>query len=415
MSLLRRALAPMLERRAQSDPFSIPAPGAIGQMSLAGTVVTDDSALSIMTFFAGVRLIADTAAMTPVRAVTQSADGTRTPLVVSPDQITSPFHAFSLQEGISQIVTSLILRGNAYLVEVLWNAAGKPVKWRILNPDQVDVQWGPDGLRRYRINGAWWELSPVVHLTGFMIANSLTGVGIIEYCRNALGLGIALDDVAGNFFRNGIQSTGVIGVDAPLTQDEARSVAEQFASRHAGMKSAHLPVVMGGGAKYTPISLTPEDAQFIQSRQFQQGQIATLLGIPPHLLGMVEKTSSWGTGIEVLGRVFVDYTMRFFFTRLETMFTSWLDAGTFSEFVTDAITRADTTTRYINYQRALTDGWMNKDEVRLREGLPPLPDGAGQIYYTPMAQIPASNQQGLIASAPAAPIPAANPSTGAAS
>jgi len=298
-------------------------------------------------------------------------------------------------------------------VEVAWDGSLKPVKWRILNPDQVDVQWDDQGFRRYRINGAWWDSNLVHHLTGFMLPNALTGAGIIEYCRNALGIGIALDEMAGGFFKNGIMSAGIIGIDAPITTDEARSVAQQFAAKHGGVKNAGLPIVVGGGAKYTPLSLTPEDAQFLQSRQFQQGEIATLLGIPPHLLGMVDKTTSWGTGIEVQGRGFVDYTLRAYFTRLETLFTSWLTPGTFADFVTDAITRADTDTRYKNYQRALTDGWMNKDEVRLREGLPALPDGAGEVYYVPMSQIPASNPKGLIASAAAAPIPSDNPSTGA--
>jgi len=413
MSLLRRMVSPSLERRSMSDPFAIPAPGSFGQMSGAGTVVNDGSALSIMTFFAGVRIIADAVSTTPLRAVTQSPDGTRTPVKVSPVQITDPFHACSFQEGLSQIVTSLVLRGNAYLVEVAWDGSLKPVKWRILNPDQVDVQWDDQGFRRYRINGAWWDSNLVHHLTGFMLPNALTGAGIIEYCRNALGIGIALDEMAGGFFKNGIMSAGIIGIDAPITTDEARSVAQQFAAKHGGVKNAGLPIVVGGGAKYTPLSLTPEDAQFLQSRQFQQGEIATLLGIPPHLLGMVDKTTSWGTGIEVQGRGFVDYTLRAYFTRLETLFTSWLTPGTFADFVTDAITRADTDTRYKNYQRALTDGWMNKDEVRLREGLPALPDGAGEVYYVPMSQIPASNPKGLIASAAAAPIPSDNPSTGA--
>jgi HK97 family phage portal protein len=227
-----------------------------------------------------------------------------------------------------------------------------------------------------------------------------------------LGLGIALDDVAGEFFRNGIMSTGVIGVDAPLSQDDARAVAEQFSMRHSGVRRAHLPIVMGGGAKYTPISLTPEDAQFIQSRQFQTGEIATLLGIPPHLLGIVDKTTSWGTGIEIQGRAFVDYTLRAYYKRLESFFTKYLRPGTYAEFVTDALTRADTTTRYAGYHSALMDGWLNTDEVRLREGLPPLPNGAGQVYRTPATQIPSSDAEGIIASGPAAALPSDNPNTG---
>ena len=415
MSFLRRAIKPIMERRAygQSDPWTIPPPGnALGQMSSAGTVVNDTSALSIMTFFAGVRIISDSVSMTPIRAVTQEIDGTRRPVVDKPDQITNPFVECSLQQGISQIVVSLILRGNAYLVVTDYGPKMVPIKWRILSPDQVDVQWDLQGSRVYRINGVIWDHSPVVHLTNFMLPNSLMGVGIIEYCRNALGLGVALDDVAGEFFRNGIMSTGIISVEAPMTADETRTAAAQFSANHSGVKRAHMPIVMSGGAKYTPMSLTPEDAQFIQSRQFQQGEIATLLGIPPHLLGIVDRTTSWGTGIEVQGRGFVDYTLRSYYQRLQTMFTAWLEPETYAEFITDALTRADTKTRYENYHMALVDGWQNADGIRLQEGLPPLPNGAGQIYRVPLQQVAVSDANGIIAAAPTTALPTENPNAG---
>jgi HK97 family phage portal protein len=317
----------------------------------------------------------------------------------------------TLEEGLTQIVTSLILRGNAYLYQVEWDTNG-PTCWRILHPDQIAVSWDDNGYRKYRVGGVDADAQNIDHISNFMLPNSLKGAGIIEYCRNSLGLGVALDDVAGEFFRNGIMSTGVIGVDAPLSPDEARAVADQFGQRHAGVRRAHLPIVMGGGAKYTPISLTPEDAQFIQSRQFQSGEIATLLGIPPHLLGIVDRTTSWGTGIEVQGRAFVDYTLRAYYKRIESFFTRYLRPGTYAEFVTDALTRADTATRYAGYHNALMDGWLNTDEVRLREGLPPLPNEAGQVYRTPASQIPASNGDGTIAAAPAAGLPSDNPNTG---
>jgi HK97 family phage portal protein len=344
-----------------------------------------------------------------VRAVQIATDGTRVPVAPAPAQIVDPFDEASLEQGNSQIVMSLLLRGNAYVVSTLWEPDGTQITGRIVNPDQVRVEWDKNGRRKYTIGGVEIDSWRVTHLTTFMLPGALVGAGIVEYCRNAIGLGVALDDVAGGFFRNGIMSTGVIGIDAPMTPDEARATAEQFSSLHSGVRRAHLPIVISGGAKYTPISLTPDDAQFLQSRQFQQGEIATLLGIPPHLLGMVDRTTSWGTGIEVQGRAFVDYTLRGYFQRLQSMYTGWLRPGQYAEFITDAITRADTQTRFGNYQKALGGptgpGWMNRDEIRMREGLPPLPDGEGQEYFTPA--ITADTPSG-----PAAPIPSENPNTG---
>lgn len=415
MSIFRRAVAQSLERRdwaGGSDPFSIPAPGSLATaLSAAGTEVTDQSALSLTTFFAGVRIIADSVTFLPLRAVVVEKDGTRTPVVPTPDVLVDPFSGCSLQEGLSQIVTSLILRGNAYALAVDWDAIGDPIRWRILNPDQVAVDWDRQGMRRYKINGQVYDPAFMTHVTNFMLPNGLKGSGVVEYCRNALGLGVALDEVAGSFFKNGTMASGVISIDQPLTPDEARAAALQFQQNHSGSKRAHLPVIMGGGAKFQQMSLSPDDAQFLQSRQFADGSVATLLGIPPHLLGLVDKTTSWGTGIEVQGRGFVDYTLRPYIQRLETVFTSWLKPGMFASFSTDALTRADTATRYANYHLMLSDGWANKDYIRLLEGLPPLPDGAGQVYYTPSSQVPTSSGDGLVA-APATPIPPDNPTTG---
>lgn len=418
MSVVLRAL----ERRStipgpwDGSALAIPAPGSGGRMSTAGQPVSESTSLGIITLFAGVRIIADAVSTTPLRAVTVNPDGTRKPVVPSPPAVVSPFMAFTLQEGLSQIVTSLILRGNAYLYVVKRGPSFKPSLLRILHPDQVDVSWDANGYRAYKINAQAVPATSMVHLTGFMLANALKGAGIIEYCRNALGIGIALEDVAGQFFQNGIMASGIIGVDAPLTDEQSRQAAELFTSRHAGSGKAFKPVVLGGGAKFTPISLTLEDAQFLQSRQWSESQIATLLGIPPHLLGIVDRTTSWGTGIEVQGRAFVDYALRAFFVRLSNMFTSFLDDGTYADFITDAITRADTAVRYDNYAKALGSmngiGWMNRDEVRALEGYPPLPDGEGQLYFVASTSVPSSQLPPPGTTDPTN-IPPNDPSTGA--
>jgi len=424
MSALTRALAsPVVEARGilpgpwDGSALAVPAPGSTGQWSTAGQRVDEPSALGIVTLFAGIRIIADAVSTTPVRAVTVNGDGTRSPVAPSPDQVTSPFDGCTLQEGFSQLVTSLILRGNAYLYGTGWTfKAGKaiPSAMRILHPDQVSVAWGTDGQRSYKINNTLVDSWKMFHLTGFMLPNSPRGASIIEYCRNALGIGIALEDVAGQYFQNGLMTTGMVSTDMPLTDDQARQAAAQFQGRHAGSGRAFLPIVLGGGAKFTPISLSLQDAQFLQSRQFSANQMATLLGIPPHLLGIVDKTTSWGTGIEVQGRAFVDYALRSFYVRIGNLLTSILPDGMFADFITDAITRADTAIRYQNYAVALGSnngvGWMCVDEVRAFEGMAPLPNGAGRTYFVPAASVPVGSSP---TTSGAIGIPVTDPSTGA--
>jgi HK97 family phage portal protein len=409
VSVLVRAFGRDRRSVAPFDPSALalpsPAGSGMGVASATGRPVDTDTALSIMTFYRGVQLIADSIALLPLQAVRQLPDKTREPVGEKPGVIVNPFLGVSLQEGVSQILTSLIIRGNAYLFpgRVVGNEV---LQWRIVSPDSVSVRWAEDGsVREYRIGGQLYpDARFVTHLTGFMMPGSATGAGLLEYCRNSLGLTVALTESAGTLFANGVMSSGIISMDQPMDDGQARSVADQFRQNHAGVKKAHAPIVLGGGATYTPISITPDDAQFLQSRQFQQGEIATMLGIPPHLLGIVDRTTSWGTGIEVQGRAFVDYTLRAYIQRLQTMFTGWLDEGVWAEYDTDSLTRAETATRFDNYTKAIGAGILNVDEARAREGLRALPGGLGQTYYQSTLWIPAGQ-------AAAAPVPTENPNT----
>ena len=402
MSVFSRAL----NRRAMPAAFdgaalTLPSNVSGGVNAATGRPVDTEGVLSITTFYRGVQLIADSIALLPLQAVKQLKDGTRQPLTVKPGVIVDPFLGISLQEGVSQILTSLIIRGNAHLFpgRVVGNEV---IQWRIASPDAVSVSWA-DEKRVYRLGGKVYD-GPVTHLTGFMLPGAATGVGVLEMCRNSFGLNIAQTEAAGTLFANGVMSSGIISIDAQIDDVQARMAADQFKQNHAGIWRAHAPIVLGGGAKYTPISMTPDDAQFLQSRQFEQGQIATMLGIPPHLLGIVDRTTSWGTGIEVQGRAFVDYTLRSYIQRLQTMFTGWVGDGVWAEYDTDALTRAETATRYENYTKGINAGILNVDEARAREGMPALPNGLGQTYYQSTLIVPAGQ------AAPAA-VPTENPNT----
>lgn len=404
MSVLGRAFG--LERRALPaplDPTALALPSNTGGSSFKQ--VDTNTALSIGTFYRGVELITNDLAYLPLRAMKQTASGARTPFTeaTAPGIITNPFLGLTLPEGMSQLLTSLVMRGNAYLFpgKVV---GGEVLQWMIVSPDSVQVEWSKDHSERvYRLGGRVYT-GPVTHVAGFMLPGAPTGLSLIATQALSLGLTSQLAESASTMFANGVMASGIIGIDGPLTPDAARATAEQFMQNHSGVKKAHLPIVIGGGAKFTPLSMTPEDSQFLQSRQFQQGDIATMLGIPPHMLGIVDRTTSWGTGIEAQNRNYYDHTLKPYVRRFEHMFTTWLPQGVWASFDTDEIVRAETGTRYENYAVALNNGFLNRDEVRAREGLPPLPDGLGQTFNQSVQSAP-------IGEAEAAAIPTGQPET----
>jgi HK97 family phage portal protein len=396
-----------LERRAAAVPFDPTALALPLNVSGGGSgrPVDTMTALGIGTFFRGVELIANDLSYLPLRAMKQRADGTREPFTeaTAPGIVTNPFLGLTLAEGMKQLLTSRIIRGNAYMFpgKVI---GGEVLQWMIVSPDAVQCEWAKDhSTRVYRLGGKVYN-GPVIHVAGFMLPGAPTGIGVLEAHRMQLGLTASLTESASMMFANGIMSSGIISMDAPMSQDNARAVAESFRQNHAGVKKAHVPIVLGGGAKYQQLSISPNDAQFLESRQFQQGEIATLLGIPPHLLGIVDRTTSWGEGIEAQNRGYYDHTLKSYVKQFEAMFTSLLPANVWASFDTDELIRADTQTRYQNYETALNNGFLNPDEIRAREGLPPLPGGLGQIFRQSVQSVPAGT------AAPAA-IPTGAPAT----
>lgn len=408
-----------VERRAAPVPFDPAALALPSNVAGAGggRPVDAASALGIGTFYRGVELITNDVAYLPLKAVKQMADGSRVPFTeaTAPGILTNPFFGLTLPEGLTQILTSLIMRGNAYGFPGAV-ANGEVLQWTLVSPDVVSVAWAANHSKRvYKLNGSVYN-GPVMHIVGFMLPGAPTGISLLEAYRVGLGLNMSLADSSASLFSNGIMASGVITMDAQMNADNARAVAESFKQNHAGASKAHLPIVLGGGAKWTQISLTPQDSQFLESRTFQQGEIATILGIPPHMLGIVDRTTSWGTGIEAQNRNYYDHTLKPYVKRIEHTFTSWLPAGVWAAFDTDEIIRADTATRYANYALALNNGWMNVDEIRALEGKPPLPDGQGQIYRQSVQSIPLGSGEAAAepTGQPATPDPAKALTTGGA-
>lgn len=379
MTILRRARA---GRQQRSGMGGVPIPSNLqmGYSSTTGVMVNDDVALSLPVFFRCIAILSSSVATLPLKAY-QNVDGVKVPLAVQPPIITDPFVGSTVIEGLDQLMISLLLRGNSYCAATQYDAMQRPERLLILPPDMVRVQRDATGRTVYIVNGESYDTSVIIHTKNMVPPGQLQGLSLVKVQKSLLGLGAAGDQLASAFFANGATQTGFISVPEAMESEDARELNEEFKARHTGLSNAWNPGVLTGGATWVQTSIDPEDAQFLQSRQFSDSRLATLCGVPPHLLGMVDKTTSWGTGIEVQGRAFVDYTLRNYLTRIEAMFTAMLPANQWAEFDTDQLTRADTATRYANYAVGTINGWLNIDDVHASEGLAPLPDGLGQKYY----------------------------------
>lgn len=300
MSITRRAV----NKRAflpsgAGDPWAIPSNGSLAAYTSSGVPVTEDTAMQLLAVAACVRLLATTVGGLPFDAVQMSGAVRRT-LEPPPLIISDPFGGANnlkwptRRTGFVQLMVSLLLRGNGYAMITGRDEDMRPSRIAVLHPDRVAVGVDGDGSRKYEVNRQPVPAYNMVHLLGLSMPESPIGMSVIEYARQAIGLGLAAEEFGARFFGSGAHLSGVIEVPGDLDRDRARQLKETFQASHGGLRNAHTVGVLSGGARWAPISVSPEDAQFLGTRAAQNLDIAMLFGIPPHMLGQVDRTTSWG-------------------------------------------------------------------------------------------------------------------------
>lgn len=384
MSLARRSVEQRVFIPSGSgDPWSIPTNGSLAAVTPSGIPVTESTAMSLLSVNACVRILSQTLANLPFQAVRLggAANNTKTPVSTQPLIMSDPFGGelnagmVKRREGIVQMMVSLLLRGNAYCLITSRDKTGRPNRLRVLHPDRVACGWVSEGVRAYEVDRKPVPTENIMHIVGISYPESPTGISVIQTARNAIGLGLAAETFGSRFFGNGAHMSGIIEIEADLDKERARQLKESFMSAHGGITNSHTVGVLSGGARWTPISVTPDDAQFLGTRGFSDLQMAMLFGIPPHLLMQTDKTTSWGTGIEQQSMNFLTYTLQWWVGLFEDAFTSMLANGQQAYMDVTALLRTDEAGRYAVYSAARSAAILTTNEIRDREGYAPIEGG----------------------------------------
>jgi HK97 family phage portal protein len=407
VSLFRRALEKRVYAPSGSgDPWAIPTNGSLAAVTSSGVPVTEDTAMQLIAVAACVRILSDAVSGLPFDAV--RANGVvRKTIEPPPTIVADPFGGANdtryptRRLGLGQVMVSLLLRGNAYLLVVARDSLGRPVRLRVLHPDRVDCEFNESGERVYQIDRKPVDSSDIVHLIGMCFPESPTGISVISHARQAIGLGLAAEEFGARFFGSGAHMTGIVHVPGDLDKERARQLKESFTASHGGLKNAHTVGILSGGAEWKPISVTPDDAQFLGTRAAQNLDIATLFGIPPHMLGQVDKTTSWGTGIEQQGLGFLAYTLSPWLGRIEDAWSAMLPKPHTARFNADALLRTDAAGRYAVYGAARSAGILTQNEIRALENFPPV-DGGDDIAAPLNSNVKPMKDTGASPSAPKA-------------
>ncbi|WP_246795635.1 phage portal protein [Burkholderia perseverans] len=216
--------------------------------------------------------------------------------------------------------------------------------------------------------------------------DGLRGMSQIRHVlRQPVSTAAAAGAVSENMMTEGLRPDIVLSSEGKVDRDQISSLREQWVERYSGLVNMNAPVVVGGGLKVEQISMTSADAQLIEREKLTVEDVARIFGVPPYMIGQLEKQTSFGTGLEQLGTAFVRYTLGRHMTKIEQEFNrkTAVRGKTRFEYDASALERGDTKTRYDGNSTAIgragAPGWMTPNEVRHAENLPPL-DGGDQLY-----------------------------------
>lgn len=368
-----------------------------GQNTLAGTLVTPDNAEKLTAVYSAVSLISEALASLPLHLMqtTQRGDqevknkARRHPLYRvlhdQPNRWQTAFEYRDMQVG------HLLLRGNAYS-EIIPGTNTPVAELVPLHPDRVLPFWAPDGSVAY-------EYSPLdgpkrillqdeVHHVRDRTKDGLTGVSRINLMAESLGLTRAAEEFGATYFGNGTAINGVLETDQPLSDEAYDRLKRDWEDRHRGPKNANRPVILEQGMEWKSMSVTAEQAQFLETRRFQVAEVARMFRVPPHMIADVERSTSWGSGIEEQGIAFVTYTLTPLIVRFEQAIKRDLltNAGRrafYPHFSVEGLLRGDSKSRAEYYRRLWNMGALTPNHIRELEDLNPSEDEGMDSYYIP--------------------------------
>ena len=361
----------------------------------AGKTVTEKSAMQLTAVYACVRILAEAIAGLPLHLYRRGKNGSKDKAADHP--LYSLLHDEPNPEMISFVfretmMTHLLLYGNCYS-QIIRDGRGQVTALYPLMPNQMSVDRDERGQLYYTylrsneeaatMSGSTVYLMPedVLHVPGLGF-DGLVGYSPIAMARNSIGMALACEEYGAKFFANGASPSGVL--EHPGTIKDISRLRESWNSVYGGSKNAGKVAILEEGMHYAPISISPNEAQFLETRKFQVDEIARIFHVPPHMIGDLERSTF--SNIEQQSLEFVKYTLNPWVCRWEQALTRALLSPRekreyFIKFNVDGLLRGDYQSRMNGYAVGRQNGWMSANDIRELENLDSIPAEQGGDLY----------------------------------
>lgn len=364
--------------------------------STSGKAVNERTAMQMTAVYACVRVLSEAVAGLPLHVYRYKEDGSREKALKHPlyrilhDEPNPEMSSFNFRET---LMGHLLLYGNAY-AQVIRNGRGEVTGLYPLMPSKMTVDRDSGGNLYYLYSRGsddapeagesgqvYLPPDQVLHIPGLGY-DGIVGYSPIAMAKNAVGLGIATEEYGAKFFANDASPSGIL--EHPGVLKNPDKVRESWNKLFRGSVNSHQIAVLEEGLKYQPIGISPDQAQFLETRKFRLNEIARIFRVPPHMVGDLEKSSF--SNIEQQSLEFVKYTLEPWLMRWEQamgrrLFTEGEKESYFIRFNVEGLLRGDYESRMNGYAVARQNGWMSANDIRELENLDRIPAELGGDLY----------------------------------
>ena len=357
MSIFKR------ESRASwsGEPIIPPFPG----LNIFGGSSTPsiDSALQVSAVWACIRLLASSVAMMPLHAFTMR-EGVRVQ-IPDPPLLVQPSNDASMHDFVYMTMVSLLLRGNAYGKILRRDNYGKPLQIELYDPDKIQVHVDAAGGIEYKTHtGAAINSLDMWHVRAYRMPGSPVGLSPIKYAAQSINTDAAIRAFSLGYFTDAPHPASTLVSDQPINQEQAKTIKERVLAAVTGRE----PLILGAGLTFSPLSVSPEESQFLATQKYGVATVARMYGVPPEMIAAEAGNSMTYANIEQKGVDFLTFSVQDWISLFESSFAPLMPGKQHARFDTNVLIRADLETRVKAGAIAIASKQQTPDEVRAWPG-----------------------------------------------
>ncbi len=359
---------------------SIPSPEAAyllgGVPSLSGVSVNPTTVMGLSAVCACVTLLSEVIGGLPLRTIATNADGTvqrSTSWLDEPAGVDGP----TSNEFTATMMVSLLLWGNYFALKRR-NSIGQILWLDAIHPQNVSIEV-KEGRKSYRVameNGAYSDFTDydILHIPGPSL-DGVRGFSPVAIARNSLGMSLAGERTAARFFETGFRPSAIVSPTEQISAEEAAEARQVLERMVTGEAKAGAMAMLSKGFQIHPWTVDPVDAQWLESRRFQLAEVARWFRIPPHMIGDVERSTSWGSGITQMTAGFQRFTLQPWTSRIEARLSRLLPPNQKAEFDYKQLLQGTQDEQIDLLVRQCGGAYRTVNEARRIDNLPPIEGG----------------------------------------